>query len=141
MYAGLLKLYTDLAISRAQGVCIMVLFMAEVSGGRLPNRETQATIYLQEKDHALTTASQRTLEHGQVCMAADNLFHRCITRSKVRAIISAPSLVRIFNSITACAFLPLKSVSHLSPLASMSGRVWLRFVVTFIGKPTDKGSI
>eukprot|EP00241_Pyramimonas_parkeae_P007189 CAMPEP_0114260016 /NCGR_PEP_ID=MMETSP0058-20121206/20221_1 /TAXON_ID=36894 /ORGANISM="Pyramimonas parkeae, CCMP726" /LENGTH=304 /DNA_ID=CAMNT_0001375141 /DNA_START=316 /DNA_END=1230 /DNA_ORIENTATION=+ len=49
----------------------------------LESRETQATIYLQEKDHALTTASQRTLEHGQVCMAADNLFHRCITRSKV----------------------------------------------------------
>lgn len=49
----------------------------------LESRERDAAIFVQEKDQALTTASAKTLENGQVYMAADNLFHRCITRSKV----------------------------------------------------------
>lgn len=35
------------------------------------------------RDNTLQTASQKTLEHGQVCMATDNLFIRCRARSKV----------------------------------------------------------
>eukprot|EP00959_Pyramimonas_sp_CCMP1952_P353324 7402434-Pyramimonas_sp.AAC.1 len=45
--------------------------------------ERNAVIHQQEKDQALHYASQKTLEHGQVCMASVNLFHRCTTRSKV----------------------------------------------------------
>eukprot|EP00238_Polyblepharides_amylifera_P008281 CAMPEP_0196588150 /NCGR_PEP_ID=MMETSP1081-20130531/59712_1 /TAXON_ID=36882 /ORGANISM="Pyramimonas amylifera, Strain CCMP720" /LENGTH=286 /DNA_ID=CAMNT_0041910571 /DNA_START=201 /DNA_END=1058 /DNA_ORIENTATION=- len=49
----------------------------------LEQRELDASVFQQEKDQALLVASQKTLEHGQVCMASDNLFHRCVTRSKV----------------------------------------------------------
>lgn len=50
---------------------------------QLEQCERDAAVFQQEKDLALTATSQKTLEHGQVTMAADNLFHRCITRSKV----------------------------------------------------------
>jgi len=36
-----------------------------------------------QRDGMLQTASQKTLDHGQVCMATDNLFLRCSRRSKV----------------------------------------------------------
>uniref|UniRef100_A0A7S0X210 DUF4200 domain-containing protein n=1 Tax=Mantoniella antarctica TaxID=81844 RepID=A0A7S0X210_9CHLO len=37
----------------------------------------------EDRDYMLQTASQKTLDHGQVCMATDNLFLRCSKRSSV----------------------------------------------------------
>ena len=34
-------------------------------------------------DSTLQNASQKTLQHGQICMATDNIFQRCAIRSKI----------------------------------------------------------
>ena len=34
-------------------------------------------------DGSLQVASAKTLEHGQVCMASENLYHQCSKRSNI----------------------------------------------------------
>lgn len=38
----------------------------------------------EKRDNDLRLSSEKTKDHGQVTMTTDNLFHRCITKSKVR---------------------------------------------------------
>lgn len=49
----------------------------------LESRERDAIVMQSNMDYMLQVTSQKTLENGQVCMATDNLFHRCNSRSKV----------------------------------------------------------
>lgn len=37
-----------------------------------------------KKDHSMHTASQRTLEYGQVVLSTDNIFSRCRQRSAIQ---------------------------------------------------------
>ncbi|KAF8059972.1 FAP73 [Scenedesmus sp. PABB004] len=50
---------------------------------RLEEIEGQAAQQELQKDYSLRVASQRTLEHGQVVLAADNVFNRCRQRSHI----------------------------------------------------------
>lgn len=36
-----------------------------------------------KKDYNMNVLSQKTLEYGQVCMATDNLFQRCLEKSHI----------------------------------------------------------
>ena len=49
----------------------------------LETAEREVVDMAENRDTALQTASQKTLDHGQVCMATDNLFLRCSKRSNV----------------------------------------------------------
>mmetsp|Transcript_4361 Transcript_4361/g.15122 ORF Transcript_4361/g.15122 Transcript_4361/m.15122 type:complete len:302 (+) Transcript_4361:93-998(+) len=49
----------------------------------LEGQEREVLTLTNNMDHSLQMASQKTLEHGQVGMATDNLFQRCSARSKV----------------------------------------------------------
>mmetsp|Transcript_41925 Transcript_41925/g.50804 ORF Transcript_41925/g.50804 Transcript_41925/m.50804 type:complete len:312 (-) Transcript_41925:960-1895(-) len=49
----------------------------------LESRERDSLVTQSNRDYNAQITSQKTLENGQVCMATDNLFHRCNSRSKV----------------------------------------------------------
>lgn len=49
----------------------------------LETSERETRDLAENRDAMLQTASQKTLDHGQVCMATDNLFLRCSRRSNV----------------------------------------------------------
>ncbi|CAG9461648.1 unnamed protein product [Pedinophyceae sp. YPF-701] len=49
----------------------------------LEQRERACMALEAKKDYSMQIMCQRTLEHGQVCMATDNLFHRCRSRSHI----------------------------------------------------------
>ena len=49
----------------------------------LETAEREVVYMAESRDTALQTASQKTLDHGHVCMATDNLFLRCSKRSNV----------------------------------------------------------
>lgn len=49
----------------------------------LEGRERNVLNEASKRDYALQTASQKTLEHGQVVMSSDNIFQRCRARSNV----------------------------------------------------------
>lgn len=45
--------------------------------------KSRAEDLAQQRDRQLQIASRRTREYGQVTMATDNLFYRCLQKSKV----------------------------------------------------------
>ena len=50
----------------------------------LERAEREAAETARARDATLQTSAQMTMEHGQVCMATDNLFVRCRSRSAVK---------------------------------------------------------
>ena len=49
----------------------------------MEGKERETMGHEMRKDYAVQTASQKTLQHGQVTMATENLFLRCRESSKV----------------------------------------------------------
>ncbi|GAB4820507.1 hypothetical protein N2152v2_007553 [Parachlorella kessleri] len=55
--------------------------------------EQQAAVLEAQQDYSLQVAAQKTLEYGQICMSTNNLYQRCLLKSKVAHAMDEHNLI------------------------------------------------